>query len=353
MFRLLRRATSALAVRGKFLRPYELKSGPLAIREVPAPAPLQMKDTSVLVKQWWSQTPFPENQPLLLPIVSFSDGSYTGRSVELDPSIFNVPLRRDVVHNAFWWRERLFKKTTHITRTVGMVAASGKKPHPQKKTGKARMGKKRAPGRWKGGKAHGAKPRDFSFNQPRKLRLLAMRVALTAVLTEGRLLVVDSEAVDTPKTKVVAKAISVHGRKAPTLFIPGFTPDANFVRGAQNLPDVEVCRPERVNLPKLLRSKRIIVTLEGLSALTQVLRERTYARYRLRSMPRTQMSYEVSQAKKEETAPVYDPSKPLQFKFKLLEEYHKEYERLRAANAPIEPVRLRRPLTPGEKRESS
>lgn len=119
------------------------------------------KDDHVLVKQWWSQRPF--DQPLVVPVFSLQDGSYSGRCVTLEEEIFNLPLRRDIIHNVVVWRQKLFKQTTHVTRTKGTTAGSGKKPLKQKGTGRARQGNKRAPGRKGGGKAHGAVMRDYSY----------------------------------------------------------------------------------------------------------------------------------------------------------------------------------------------
>jgi large subunit ribosomal protein L4 len=56
----------------------------------------------------------------------------------LKHEIFNLPLRRDIVHNVMIWRKKLFKKTTHVTRTKGTTAGSGVKPFKQKGTGRAR-----------------------------------------------------------------------------------------------------------------------------------------------------------------------------------------------------------------------
>lgn len=67
----------------------------------------------------------------------------------------------------------------------------------------ARQGNKRAPGRKKGGKAHGAQPRDLSFKIPNKKKILAIKTLLSARLAEGKLRIVDSEQIELGKTRVV------------------------------------------------------------------------------------------------------------------------------------------------------
>lgn len=80
------------------------------------------------------------------------------------------------------WSRNKNKVSTKQALTKGMVAGSGKKPRPQKKTGMARIGNKRAPGRWKGGKAHGPKPTIYSFHLNNKIKLKALKALLTSKL---------------------------------------------------------------------------------------------------------------------------------------------------------------------------
>lgn len=87
----------------------------------------------------------------------------------------------------------LNKFRTHITRNITRTAGSGKKPRAQKGQGAARVGKKRAPGRHKGGKAHGAKPKVYSFHLNDKIKLAALRSLLSSKLFEGKIRIVDSE----------------------------------------------------------------------------------------------------------------------------------------------------------------
>jgi large subunit ribosomal protein L4 len=63
-----------------------------------------------------------------------------------------------------------------------MTAGSGRKMRPQKGTGKARLGDKRAPRLRKGGKAHGAKPVVYSFHLNSKIKLKALCALLTGKL---------------------------------------------------------------------------------------------------------------------------------------------------------------------------
>lgn len=73
-----------------------------------------------------------------------------------------------------------------------MTAGSGRKMRPQKKTGSARLGDKRAPHLRKGGKAHGAKAMVYSFPLNSKIKLKALCSLLTAKLAEGKIKIIDN-----------------------------------------------------------------------------------------------------------------------------------------------------------------
>lgn len=74
-----------------------------------------------------------------------------------------------------------------------MTHGSGKKVRPQKGMGMARIGDKRAPHLYKGGKVHGAKPKVYSYPLNAKIKINALKALLTAKLAEGKIKIVDAE----------------------------------------------------------------------------------------------------------------------------------------------------------------
>jgi len=94
-----------------------------------------------------------------------------------------------------------------MTRNRAMTHGSGRKMRPQKGQGKARMGDKRAPHLRKGGKAHGAKPKVYSYPLNAKIKLNALKALLTGKLVEGKIKIVDSEVLTDAKTKILGKII--------------------------------------------------------------------------------------------------------------------------------------------------
>jgi large subunit ribosomal protein L4 len=96
------------------------------------------------------------------------------------------------MHRLYDFRINLNKFTTKVTRTRATTSGSGKKMRAQKKTGQARMGDKRAPHLWKGGKAHGAKAKVYSYHLNAKIKLAALKALFTAKLVEGKVRIVTS-----------------------------------------------------------------------------------------------------------------------------------------------------------------
>lgn len=73
-----------------------------------------------------------------LPVFDFESGAFTGDLLNLDPKIYNNPLRRDIVHNVYKYFFNLNNQTYHTAKTRGDVAGSGAKMRAQKKSGRAR-----------------------------------------------------------------------------------------------------------------------------------------------------------------------------------------------------------------------
>lgn len=122
-----------------------------------------------------------------------------------------MPLRRDIIKNVFdYWNDKdryILKKT----KDFGDVAGSGKKPFPQKGRGASRQGNKRAPQRKGGGVTHGPVPRCLGFPINNKLRLLALKTMLSAKLYEDKLIFIDSEAIEYPKTTLLEAIVKPYG----------------------------------------------------------------------------------------------------------------------------------------------
>lgn len=131
--------------------------------------------------------------PSSIPVYARSGSavSPSGNAV-IEPSVWHLPVRPDLVHRVVVWQEKNARTTLYKGRDRAETQGGGKKPWKQKGTGRARHGSTRSP-LWRGGGiAHGPLFRDWSISLPKRIRALGLRVALSAKLRDGRLVVVDS-----------------------------------------------------------------------------------------------------------------------------------------------------------------
>ena len=192
------------------------------------------------------------------------------RSIDLDDSVFGIQPNEAVVHQAVVTQQATARQGTHDTKTRGEVAGGGKKPYRQKGTGNARQGSTRAPHYRKGGVVFGPHPRSYERAMPRKMRRLAMRSVLSARVAEDALVVIDSFALEAPKTKILLQTLAPFGVEKGALVVLG---ERNYdaLKAAHNLERIHVVTPNGLNLLDLLKLPRVILTESAVQELTRTL----------------------------------------------------------------------------------
>jgi large subunit ribosomal protein L4 len=193
------------------------------------------------------------------------DGAAAG-SVELDDAIFGLEPRADILHRVVRWQRNNAQAGTHSTLGRSDVSYSTKKIYRQKGTGGARHGSKGAPIFRHGGVYKGPTPRSHGHELTKKFRKLGLRHALSAKLLAGELVVIDQLAVENAKTSALAKHVNDRGWKR-ALIIDGAEVNADFVRAARNLANLDVLPSMGANVYDILKSDTLVITKAGLEAL--------------------------------------------------------------------------------------
>jgi len=121
--------------------------------------------------------------------------------IEVKDELFGVEVNTGVLHEVVCMQRANRRSGNASTKTRGEVRGGGAKPWRQKGTGRARSGSKNSPIWRGGGTAFGPRPRDYSYKLPKKVRRLALRMALSARMDEGNLVIVDQFDMEAPKTK--------------------------------------------------------------------------------------------------------------------------------------------------------
>ena len=189
-------------------------------------------------------------------------------SVELDPAVFEAPVKPHLFHAEV--RRQLAKRQrgTHSTKNRSAVSGGGTKPWRQKGAGRARQGSIRAP-QWAGGGAvFGPVPRSHAHDLPKKVRRAALRGALSLRRKEGAMVAVEGLPLDEPKTRKVVELLGklgLDGSESVLIVVAG--PDPGLERAARNLRWVGVLRAEGLNTYDVLRHRRLLVTQAALDAI--------------------------------------------------------------------------------------
>lgn len=182
-------------------------------------------------------------------------------TVELAPEVFEVEVQPELLHLVVRAQLAAKRAGTHSVKTRSTVSGGGKKPWRQKGTGRARAGSTRSP-IWRGGAiVHGPEPRDYSFKVNRKVRLLALRMALSAKLGDASLVLVDGLTVPEVKTKHMAKVTSDFGLKKALIVLPAS--DNNLELSARNLPGIKVVREDMLNVYDVLRYDHLVMVKDA------------------------------------------------------------------------------------------
>ena len=162
---------------------------------------------------------------------------------------------------------------------------------PQKKSGRARQGDKRAPHLWKGGKAHGAKAMDYSYPLNEKMRLLGLKTLLSARLYEEKLVLIDNEQLEYGKTKFLDEIIAPF-KDDKLLMLTGFEADKNFLLAQGNIQNLTHVNPHQFHVPSILKNDWIFATVKGLQELELLIENKESNLYRNKKVPREKLPYD-------------------------------------------------------------
>jgi large subunit ribosomal protein L4 len=189
--------------------------------------------------------------------------------IDLSDEFFGIKNRDALLHGSVVNFLANQRQGTHATKTKGKVRGGGRKPYRQKGSGRARAGSIRSP-LWKGGgTTFGPSPRDHSYRLPRQAKKLALYAALSAKLADGEIVVLDSIAIDEPKTKRMVEILETLELSGGSLLIVVTAPDAALALSARNIPEVSLMSARDLHAYDVLSSARVLMTKEALKELQE------------------------------------------------------------------------------------
>lgn len=209
--------------------------------------------------------------------------------LELSDSVFNIDPNMDVMYRYVDMQLTNRRQGTASTKTRATIRGGGRKPWPQKHTGRARHGSIRSPLWRHGAVAHGPKPREWYKKLPKKMKRLAIKSALSVRFREKNLLVLDDVRFDQPRTKKMKELLSNLnlGDRKVLFFLPWKKEEYVNVRLAgRNLKNVkviiadnpnnsktgeEVTRIDGVNVYDILNHDVLVLTRDMVRKIEEVL----------------------------------------------------------------------------------
>ncbi|MGH3769081.1 MAG: 50S ribosomal protein L4 [Pseudonocardiaceae bacterium] len=189
----------------------------------------------------------------------------TAGTAELPDAIFDVPANIPLMHQVVVAQLAAARQGTHSTKTRGEVSGGGAKPYRQKGTGRARQGSIRAPQFTGGGIAHGPTPRDYSQRTPKKMKVAALRGALSDRARNGRIHVISGlVSGDVPSTKTARTVLDALGSPNAKLLVVLSRADEVSRRSVHNLSAVHVLSPDQLNTYDVLANDEVVFTTDAL-----------------------------------------------------------------------------------------
>ena len=178
--------------------------------------------------------------------------------IDLKDEVFAGPVNEHLFWEVVKAKLASDRSGTHAVKNRSLVSGGGKKPWRQKHTGRARQGSTRASHWVGGGKAMGPKPRDYSYDVPRKVRKAALRAALSLRGRDGKLLIVQEWKPAGPKTSVAGKVLAKLG--VGRALVVDEAANQALARSVRNLAGADFLAVEGLNVYDILKHESLVLT---------------------------------------------------------------------------------------------
>ncbi len=191
--------------------------------------------------------------------------------ITLSDDVFGVDVKADILHSVVNWQLAKRRAGTHKVKTISEISGTGKKPFRQKGTGNARLGSLRGTQQRGGQTVHGPVVRSHAFDLQKKVRKLALKMALSTKQAAGELLVVDAAKAKTHKTKDIAVNLKKMDMSS-VLFIDGDNIDENFSKAIRNIPNIDILPQQGANVYDILGHDKLVLTKDAVAKLEERLK---------------------------------------------------------------------------------
>jgi large subunit ribosomal protein L4 len=177
--------------------------------------------------------------------------------VELAEDVFSVPVKSIVLHEVVTMQLSNRRSGTAAVKHRSDVRGSGRKLFRQKGTGRARRGDVKAPLLRGGGVVFGPDGRNFSYQTPKKVRKLALKMALSSKLSENDLVLLDKFELEEIKTKAFVGVLETLNINSALIVTE--KKNENLELSSRNVSGVKVLRSEGLNVYDILKYRTLVL----------------------------------------------------------------------------------------------
>ncbi|MCP2619887.1 50S ribosomal protein L4 [Candidatus Aminicenantes bacterium AC-334-K16] len=192
------------------------------------------------------------------------------KEVEAPEEVFAYPVKEHLLYEAVINYRANQRRGTASTKTRGEVRGGGRKPWRQKGTGRARVGSIRSPLWRKGGIVFGPKPRDYSYQMPKKARRNALKSALAMKLAAKQLFLLESINFDQPKTKLGVEFLKKF--ELESALIVDLPENKNMFLSLRNIPGITPKGPDQVTVYDVLNHECLVLSQRAYESLMERLK---------------------------------------------------------------------------------
>ncbi len=200
-----------------------------------------------------------------------STGEKTSTSITLSEEVFGVEPNKHCVYLAVKSEMASLHQGTHQSKNRSAVSGSGKKPHKQKGTGRARVGSTRNPSRVHGGTAFGPNSHSYNVRVNKKVKKLARKSVLSDKMSNGQLLVVEDFKINSPKTKELLSILAgLHLLNKKITILVGKLEEALWL-SVRNIKHITILQAEDASTYDLIDCEMLLLDKAGIELLDKQL----------------------------------------------------------------------------------
>ena len=192
----------------------------------------------------------------------------TIKDIDLNKKIFGYEIKPVIIHRMIKYQLAKKQSGNHKTKSISEISGTTKKPFKQKGTGSARQGSRRSPHMRGGSAMFGPKVRSHAHKLPKRVRHLALKMALSQKVKDGKLKIISNLDIKSGKTGSLKKNFKKLDITS-ALFVGGSKIENNFIFASRNIPNIDVLPSRGINVYSIIKRDQLVLTEDAISYINK------------------------------------------------------------------------------------